>query len=274
MTYLKTYGPEGPLGFPMNDKQARNLEIIIKQLPKAKEYEYRKTVFTKAPSELNPGERSDVSWISTETVDRYGHVVFAKGMNDSQFAPNPIVTLNHNYGIPPIGRSLWRKVVKDGDLKGIKAKTVYPPKPDSWGMDAWPPDKIFTLIQAGLLNGKSIGWIPTKAHYADSKETSKNAWPDGVLVVEEWLLVEYAVGTIPVNPDTVVEIVSKAAPMSAELCKALGWDESIFQSDSTQPTAIRFTSLDEICNAVDRAIMSIDMSQLMDDVIDKKRGRV
>jgi hypothetical protein len=38
-------------------------------------------------------------------------------MNDSQFALNPIVTLNHNYGAPPIGRSLWRKFVKNGDTR-------------------------------------------------------------------------------------------------------------------------------------------------------------
>jgi hypothetical protein len=43
----------------------------------------------------NPGERSDVLWISTESVDRAGEVVVARGMNDSQFAQNPLVTLGH-----------------------------------------------------------------------------------------------------------------------------------------------------------------------------------
>lgn len=57
-----------------------------------------------------------MSWISTETPGRYDHVVFAKGMNDSQFALNPIVTLNHDYTCPPIGRSLWRRFVKDSNL--------------------------------------------------------------------------------------------------------------------------------------------------------------
>jgi hypothetical protein len=83
MNFHKTYGTEGPLGFPMTDKQARNLEAILKGLPKSDEFAYKKTVFHKAPTELNPGERSDVSWISTETVDRYGHVVFAKGTRSS-----------------------------------------------------------------------------------------------------------------------------------------------------------------------------------------------
>src|ERR1043165_9842614 len=126
-TFLSSYGIEGPLGFPMTDKQARNLDTLLKALPKAREFEYRKTVFLKSPTELNPGERSDVSWISTETPDRYKDVVLAKGMDDSQFALNPIVTLNHDYYSPPVGRSLWRKFVKDGPTRGIKAKTQYPP---------------------------------------------------------------------------------------------------------------------------------------------------
>ena len=129
---LPTYGPLGPLGFALSEKQARNLDILLKALPQSKEFEYRKTVFLKAPTDVNADERSDVSWISTETPDRYDHVVFAKGMNDSQFALNPIVTLNRHYTKPPIGRSLWRKFVKDGDTRGIKAKMVYPPMPASW----------------------------------------------------------------------------------------------------------------------------------------------
>jgi hypothetical protein len=279
MDFLKTYGTEGPLGFPMTDKQARNLDILLKQLPKTKEFAYKKTVFAKAPTELNPGERSDVSWISTESVDRFGHVVFAKGMNDSQFALNPIVTLNHQYDIPPVGRSLWRKVTKDGTLRGVKAKTVYPPRPASWGEDCWPPDKVFTLIQAGLLNGKSIGWLPTKAHYAEPKEAVKNNWPDGTLVIEAWLLIEYAVGTIPVNPDTVVEIVAKAQPMPDALCKALGWDRSIFSASARTEAAsagapVRFTPLAEIAKAVARAVAGIDVGALVGATFDRKRGRI
>src|ERR1700724_2081250 len=137
MDSLKSYGTEGPLGFPMTDKQARNPDSLLRQLPKSQEFAYKKTVLAKAATELNTGEHSDVSWISTETPDRYSHVVFAKGMNDSQFALNPIVTLNHDYTIPPVGRSLWRKVVKDGVSRGVKAKTIYPTKPDAWGEDPW-----------------------------------------------------------------------------------------------------------------------------------------
>ncbi len=225
MQWLKDYGAtEGPLGFPMADRSACALETLLRALPKTQEHAYRKAVAGKAPTELNPGERSDVSWISTESVDRAGEVVIARGMNDSQFQGNPLVTLGHAYHLPPVGRSLWRKRVRDGELAGVKAKTRYPEQPDSWpASEPWAPDRVFALVQAGLLQGKSIGFLPTRTHFADSKEAKKEGWPDGTLVIDEWLLLEYAVCFLPVNQDALVEAVSKGTvEVPAELLSALG----------------------------------------------------
>ncbi|MBM3997913.1 MAG: hypothetical protein FJ303_27805 [Planctomycetes bacterium] len=36
-------------------------------------------------------------------------------------------------------------------------------------------------IQAGLLNGKSIGWLPTKTHYADMKEAERIGCKEGTV---------------------------------------------------------------------------------------------
>jgi hypothetical protein len=261
-TFDKTYGTEGPLGFPMSSKQAQNLETLLKALPKAKEFEYRKTVILKTPAEVKPEERSDVSWISTETPDRYDHVVMAKGMNDSQYAMNPIVTYNHDYTSPPIGRSLWRKYYKDADTKGIKAKTIYPPMPASWpSSETWMPDKVFAQIQAGLLNAKSIGWLPTKVHYADSKEILANDWPTQTLVVEEWLLIEYAVGSIGVNPETVTETVTKTTEPA--------------QAKPADPTPIiPFITLAELEKALNHRMSSLQLDRVVQKVIDQKRGRI
>src|SRR4051812_28215978 len=114
MTHLRQhYGPAvGPLGFPQTDRAARALDALLKGLPRSPEFEYRHAVVTKAPTELNPGERSDVSWISTESVDRTREVVLAGGMDDGQFQGNPLVTLGHAYWLPPVGRSLWRRRVR------------------------------------------------------------------------------------------------------------------------------------------------------------------
>jgi hypothetical protein len=40
LTHLKSYSPCGPLGFPHSEKQARNLDTLLKALHKSKEFEY------------------------------------------------------------------------------------------------------------------------------------------------------------------------------------------------------------------------------------------
>jgi hypothetical protein len=278
------YGPvEGPLGFPMSDPAAQTLDGLLKSLPRTPEYEYRHFVTTKAPTEINPGERSDVSWISSERPDRTREVVIAKGMNESQFAANPIVTLGHAYYLPPVGKSLWRKRVRDGQRVGIKAKTLYPPRPESWPTpDAWPPDQVFALIQAGLLQGKSIGFLPTKVHMPDSKEVQKNGWDNNVdLVIDEWLLLEYACVFLPANQDALVESVSKGSlVLSNDVLQALGLNQQIFGDGDggTYERIIPFTSLEEIHKAVLDQIAAINFEALAEKTIKetwyKSVGRV
>lgn len=257
------YGPtEGPLGFPMLDKAARALDELLKKLPRTAEYEYRHALVTKAPTELNPGERSDVSWISTESVDRTGEVVRARGMNDAQFQGNPLVTLGHAYHMPPVGKSLWRRRVRDGKLVGIKAKTQYPERPDSWPTDEpWTPDKVFALVQAGLLQGKSIGFLPTKVHVPDDKEVAANGWDRDVrLVIDEWLLLEYACVFLPANQDALVEAVSKGdLDLPPALSDALGV--------RLPPRVIPFTSLEVISQAAKRRIAYVDLEQIVERTV-------
>src|SRR5260370_36347509 len=109
MNWHRDFGnTEGPLGFPMPDKHARALDALLKSLPRTEEYRYRHAVVGKAATEVNSGERSDVSWISTETPDRVKEEVIARGMNDSQFAANPLVPLQHAYWCRPGRSPIWR----------------------------------------------------------------------------------------------------------------------------------------------------------------------
>jgi len=185
---------EGPLGFPCLDSQARALDDLLKKLPKDDRHAPRRAIVEKATTELLPGERCDVSWISAESPDRMDDIVVARGMNDEHFQLNPLVTLQHAYWLPPVGRSLWRKRVQDGDLVGIKAKTQYPQRPASWPASAdWPPDFAFSLVQSGLLCGKSIGFLPTKVRAPSDREIERR--PELLKVqriIEEWVLLEYA----------------------------------------------------------------------------------
>ena len=289
----------GPLGFPLLDKQAFALEAILRDLPKDDAFTYRKALVDQAPTEVSPGERSDVSWISTEHPDRMSEVVIARGMDDSQFRLNPLVTLNHAYWAPPAGKSLWRKVVKDGDRRGIKAKTVYPARPANWTEETWVPDLAFALVQADLLRGKSIGFLPTKVHVPDAKEMTRNGWKNVALVIDEWILLEYACVYLPAQQNAVVEAVSKTLPSIPEaICKALGmvfppsqpepWPEP--QPDLSTETGLglgqglglgeeaTIITVDEIANRLRVHLDSIDLesfaSNLVQTRLDQWRGRV
>jgi hypothetical protein len=280
--FLKQYGSaEGPLGFPMPDRSARAVDALLRALPRTPEYEYRKAVSARPPTELNPGERSDVSWISTEAVDRTGEVVVARGMNDSQFQANPLVTLGHAYYLPPVGRSLWRRRVKDGDTVGIKAKTTYPARPESWPAgDPWPPDRVFALVQAGMLQGKSIGFLPVKVHVPDEQEVKKNGWHNVGLVIDEWLLLEYACVFLPANQEALVEAVSKGAvDLPADFLQALGLDPVLFRREPpAEGPVIPFTPLDEVERHIRRCLDRLDFTALAEKALqegwDRARGRV
>lgn len=286
-TIHHNYGTtEGPLGFPLTDRQAIALDAILKALPKDDAFRYRKTTLARSPSELLPGERADVSWITTEDPDRTREVVRARGMNDSQFKLNPLVTLQHSYSLPPIGRSLWRKVVHDGPMLGVKAKTQYPVKPEGWE-GAWPADVAFSLVQADLLRGKSIGFLPTKVHSPSEAERQANDWKAVDLVIDEWILLEYACTFLPAQQNAMVEAVSKSTiQVPEEFINAMGLDPLIFQNpqSGTAPPDIkklrvtRFVPLEEIEKALHRHVNAFDLSalakQTAQQVLDRARGRI
>ncbi|HXG12257.1 MAG TPA: hypothetical protein VNK04_21055 [Gemmataceae bacterium] len=286
-SFLKTYyDTEGPLGLPMKDRQAQALDERLKALPEELR-RLKRVVIDRAPTETLEGERSDVSWISTEDPDRDREVVIARGMDDSHFRLNPIVTMQHAYWLPPVGRSLWRKRVTDGSRVGIKAKTQYPPRPASWPEDAeWPADCAFTLVQADLLRGKSIGFLPTRVHVPDDREREKHNWPDVRLVIDEWILLEYACVFLPAQQNAVVESVSKGLrlpePFRALLAELFQIDPEALSASATARTLggriIPFTPLEEIEKAFRRRLAAIDLEALVrrcvQESLDRARGRV
>jgi hypothetical protein len=205
-TILKPYFDcEGPFGLPMKDKQAQALEARLKALPRDAAFGLRRAAVCKGVSEVIAEGRCEVSWITAQAPDRAGDVVLARGMDDSHFQLNPVVTWNHHYDRPPVGRSLWRRRVRDGTLAGVKAKTVYPPRPANWSQPSWPPDDAFALIQSGLLLGKSIGFFPLEVRAPTAQELEQPGWQGVRNVIEKWLLAEYACCVLPMQPHAVVE---------------------------------------------------------------------
>ena len=147
---------------------------------------------------------------------------------------------------------------------------------------------MLSLIQAGMLQGKSIGFQILKGHHPDSKECDKNGWdPDRVCnVIDEWLLLEYAVCYLPCNPDTLVEAVSKGSVyLPPEMTHALGIDPTLLamrDRDLTPaggtPSKLSFTPLTEIEKAVTAAIAAVDFERMAkraaEEAWQRSRGRI
>lgn len=185
---------EGPFGLKMKEEQAVSLESLIKSLPKERNKISRKAAVAET-SEV--GERSDVSIISTDSVDRQGEVVLAPGVDPSHYLKNPVVCWNHQYEIPPVGQCLWLKHFNDK----IKAKTLY--ASTEFGQE------IFTLTQEGILKGKSIGFITLEVRDPLPDELSLRPEWKGVTIISKSLLLEFSCCGIPMNQDALVEMVSK-----------------------------------------------------------------
>jgi hypothetical protein len=280
MSFLKQYfDTEGPLGIPMKDAQALALEELLKAHPDA---EYQKAVVEKATSEISPGERADVSWISTEAIDRDREIVLASGMDDSHFQQNPIVTMCHCYWMPPVGKSLWRRKVKAGGVRGIKAKTVYPEKPVEWPDAEWEPDAAYALVKSGLMTGKSIGFLSLEASPPAAEEVVKNPELANVRrIIRKWLLLEYACTWMPSNPEALTTEVGKSRlKIPDAMLTAMGLDPAVVKDLKTQPESplIVFTPLEEYERRLQKEVGKIDIQGItqtaVQHALDRLRGRI
>ncbi len=154
--------------------------------------------------EAGSPSRVDLSWISTEIVDHQGDVLLATGMDESVFALNPIVTLNHDYSQAPVGRSLWRKMRTHDGIRGIVAATHYPKIPEDHPADrVWMPDVALGLVRSGLAIGKSVGFV-VLSERPPLAEERRLGWAGCRRVIDKWLLLEYAVCWMPANPGALV----------------------------------------------------------------------
>ena len=270
MTFLKDYGDtEGPLGFPMKVAEAKALDAILQANPDA---EHVRLVIQKATTEFSEGERADVAWIQTEAVDHDQEIVLAAGFRDDTFKANPIVTLNHQYELPPVGRSLWRKKIKDGARRGVKAKTIYPQRPDDW-TDQWAPDSAWGLVKSGLMTGKSIGFLTIKSRAPTEEEIKRKPdWAGVRRIVEEWILLEYACCWLPMNPEALVEAVSKSG-VPPETLRFVG-AEMPAKPPSPPPPVIAMTPIYEIEKAIERATRGFDTAAMVRMLVEGATGRL
>lgn len=203
---------EGPLGLRLPEKTARYVEDLLKKLPKECRTLKRKTALA-ASSEFSPGEKADVSWITTDAVDKDREVVLPGGIDLDQYRANPIVLWNHD-SASPIGKCLWIKEVGNG----IKAKTQYASRPNDHEGE-WLPDSIFALVQQGILKGRSIGFIPVEMSPPTQEHLkSRPDWKGANALITKAVLFEYSVVSVPCNGSALVEAVAKGFAADLARC--------------------------------------------------------
>jgi hypothetical protein len=138
----------------------------------------------------------------------------------------------------------------------------------------------FSLVQADLLRGKSIGFLPVKVHVPDDKEMRERGWTKVGVVIDEWILLEYACVFLPAQQNAIVESVSKSLPpIPWAIREALGLsddDATLGQPNESDP--VGFTLMSTVAQAAVKRLEEIDpvdvAQRLISDRLDRARGRV
>src|SRR5262249_4823884 len=101
----------------------------------------------------------------------------------------------------------------------------------------------------------------------------QNSWPADVVLIESWLLLEYACCWLPGNQEAIVEEVSKSLPLPSML------PDQWRQKQSTpiaQKSAghMAFTPEEEIIRALQRRLDNFDPTTFFHKALDRARGIV
>lgn len=190
-------------GLHLPEAIARKIDELARGLPR--DFAYRRLARKSDEFTLDPGERTDVSFITTDSLDRDGEVVMPSGGDWSNY--NRVVTFAHRYDQLPVGSNWWIRPKGNG----LIAKTHYPERPRDWAAAPWLPSAVLHLMQQPVptCTGKSIGFLPLNVRAATPDEMSRRPELRGAKVIDRWAGVEYAVVPVPCNPDAEMQAVAK-----------------------------------------------------------------
>ena len=164
--------------------------------------------FVVEEKEISDEERIIEFTNSTPTQDRYHDTIDQNGWQLENFRKNPVVLWAHDYGQPPVAKSVnvW---VEEGKLKSrdqFTPRDLYP-----FGF------MVYELYKNGFLNAKSVGFQPIT--YAFNNET------DGVEYYTQELL-EHSCVPVPANPEALVS----AKSMGIDLLPLKSWAEKVLDT--------------------------------------------
>jgi len=134
---------------------------------------------------------------SDETVDSAGDIIRQGGWDFSRYKMNPVFAYSHDYDTLPIGKGIkW--YVKDGALYIYNMFAL--PEANPWA------DMCLNLVNAQMLNGNSVGFIPKKVtRIEDENERAKLGLGRYGVIFEKSLLLEDSACALGCNPSALVQ---------------------------------------------------------------------
>lgn len=160
--------------------------------------ERKETLLTK-PESLDENNLTVRCIVTTETVDRMGDIVIAKGVDTSEFVKINNVYSNHDYSLLSIGKCL-ELIHKPKDIDGI-VKFI---KDDELSM------KHFNQIKNGIVMGVSIGYEVEEAIFRGTKafddickslNLDVDSYNRARRIITKWKLYEFSLVSMPCNTD-------------------------------------------------------------------------
>lgn len=191
-------------GCYLPEDDARQVDALTKTLPK--DCTFQKKAYP-VEYQFEPGERSEVSIITSQTVDKSNEVVLVAGLNLDTYRNSYAVLYEHDRN-KPFANCKWIKSFNN-DTE-VRAKTIYPTKPE--GEDVvWLADSVWALTKCvpPVLRCKSIGFLPREPKRSPTREELA-LYPEwkGAGVWANTLLLEYSVVTNGCHQDAIVMAVN------------------------------------------------------------------
>lgn len=147
---------------------------LLEEIDKGEE----KKILAYRSKELEEGEEIYTFVVTKEVEDRVGDVVVISGGRFENYLKNPIVLFNHQKDTLPIGRAESIYIKGDMLIANIRFSSDFFAQ------------RVRNLVDEGILNATSIGFIPLK----------QEPKPNGGIKILEWELLEISIVNIPANP--------------------------------------------------------------------------
>ena len=174
--------------------------------------------------------------ISTAALDRSNRIVDVSGWKLANYRSNPVVLADHDYSIDKIIGKARETKIEQGLVPALVSTTEF----DSEGLG----NVAFRLVQAGLANSWSVGWMGLKSHELGTGEECpecQSAEVQKLMKSKKYFygthytaqdLLEYSLVAIPSNPEAVMGLRTAGLVATDE---ADAWIKALSHDDAHAP---------------------------------------